>query len=94
MTKWKKAAYLVLAAGIVGFAGYGIGHTVQALDSAGKDDGYALASELPSGGAVNALSDGSCHPLGCAACGGCTRLQYVQVAEAALSVTGEPGQTY
>jgi|WetSurMetagenome_2_1015567.scaffolds.fasta_scaffold414966_2 hypothetical protein len=68
--RWKKPLYIAAAAGVIGFAAYGVHHTIDAAQASGQDTSVSVDT-------VNYdPSTGGCGPYGCAACSVCTVLQY------------------
>jgi hypothetical protein len=92
--KGQKALYTALAAGIIGFAIYGVFHTVQSIsDEKDQNKVYAVTPESSPNGGTIMVSDGICNPLGCAACGGCG-LEYSQTVKIPTGDTGQGEELY
>jgi hypothetical protein len=94
--KGKNSLLLALTAGIVGFSAYGTIHTVQTFNNIDQAQisGYSLTTNLSSDNLSLVPGEGSCNPLGCAACSGCVSKQYIKNIEALPSSNTQIGQTY
>jgi hypothetical protein len=76
--KWEKAKYIVFAAGIIGFAAYGIGHTAFALNELKNSQNTCEMTStcICSEDVCPDIGGGSCSAAGCAGCGGCVKALY------------------
>ena len=78
--KWKKAAWILSAAGIIGLASFGVYNTMNSINYLKQPQNADAA--ISANTAVNVPGTGNgCSPYGCAACTVCTQLQYQQNAE-------------
>lgn len=79
--KDQKPWLLAAAAGVIIFSAFGVYHTASTYNDIQQSQAAGYASKTTF---TNAQStSGGCNPLGCAACGICTTLQYEQNEETA-----------
>ena len=79
---WKKAAYLVSAAGVLGLAAFGVINTARAYDNFSQAPAADNAINTDTASENNyQLTGNVCSPYGCAGCPGCTDTQYIQDVE-------------
>lgn len=78
MNRWKKAAWLLSAAGIISLASFGIYNTVNAIGDLNQPQTAGYISAETSAASNNPATGSGCSPYGCAACSVCTRLPYQQ----------------
>jgi hypothetical protein len=73
--KWRKTAWVLSAAGIIGLASFGVYNTMNSINSLSQAQNADTAIYADT--SVNDYSTGGgCSPYGCAACSVCTQLQY------------------
>jgi hypothetical protein len=74
--KGKKPWLLVLGAGIISLAAFGIYQTVDAYSNIqqAQSPGYTTGTNMDP-------TSGGCNPLGCSFCSGCVKQQYEQSVE-------------
>jgi hypothetical protein len=86
--KWKKAAYLASAAGVLGLAAFGVFNTARAYDNFSQAPAADNTINTDTASENNyQLTGNVCSPYGCAGCPGCTDIQYQQNAEAIPDTT-------
>jgi hypothetical protein len=82
--QWKKTAWVLSAAGIIGLASFGVYNTMNSINAVKQP--LNADNTLFAEAAVNNTGTGDgCSPYGCAACSVCTQLQYPQNAETITS---------
>ena len=74
--KFKKAAYYLSAAGIIGLATFGVYNTANAVSDLKQTQNTEIV--LPPNSPAGESLTGGCNPYGCAACSVCTVIQYQQ----------------
>lgn len=80
--KWKKAAYIVSAAGVLGLAAFGVFNTTRAYDNISQAQAAHTVINTDTASENNyQLTGNVCSPYGCAGCPGCTDNQYQQNTE-------------
>jgi hypothetical protein len=96
LMKWKKVIYLVFAAGIIGFAVYGIYHTAYAFNDLKQstNTGGVLISNPPSDDGSLIPGGPLCNPAGCAGCTGCVKVVYGQNIEVLTGSTIQIEQAF